>query len=859
MLTGEIFFIPPFVYFSTSGNRFHLVKLIMKKLTLAFALIGSFLSYNTICAQSIDESLANDTIAEISKDAKEATKYFLAREYAAAAELYKDAFSDASSRSEKAEIAFRIGECYRHMRDYKTAESQYKRAVKLNYGPMAQFYMAQAIQSQGKYEDAIKEFEEYRKMDPDSKLAEPAIKACKDAVDWKKNPTRYQVTNIPDFNTRQNDFGIMYAGKMGQFNEVFFASTREESTGKKEDGWLGEPYSDIYVSESERKTKRKPKKGEPKEEVSWSYPVPLDPLINTEDHEGVGVFDSRKKAMYFTRCIDVKRAQFGCAIFETRRMGTTWSEPEEVVITQDSSESVGHPALSLDDQILYFSGEIKGTRGGKDLWMTTFDRRAKEWTAPKNLGKLVNTGGDELYPFVHDDGYLYFASNGLPGMGGLDIFRVQLDEEGMPTGEVENMKYPINTEADDFNIIFESGAAQKGYLSSNRSDGRGGVDIYSVFEVPLKFILDGTITSAKDGKPVSQVTVRLDGSDGTSLVVNTDKDGNYQFTPDQLAENVTYKLNFEKKKFLNSTADFTTVGVPMTSFEYNSSENIFLHGFKLNSKMDPIEVPIVLPNVFFDLGKWDLRPEAQKALDSVVSILNNNPNIVIEMRSHTDYRDTDEKNKILSQHRADTCVSYIISKGIDKERLVAVGMGESEPFTIPENYKGYGFETFKPGIQLTENYIKRQPQKDQEVGNQINRRTDFKVLRDDYVPAQPAVEETAAGADAPKEKKKAKPEFYTVGARENIGKIAKNAGVTVRDIKELNGGLRGVRLTEGMVLKITPGADYSEFDKSHYQVQRGEDAKAISEATGVSVEDLENLNPDLDLDEVPAGTYIRTK
>ena len=326
-----------------------------------------------------------------------------------------------------------------------------------------------------------------------------------------------------------------------------------------------------------------------------------------------------------------------------------------------------------------------------------------------------------------------------------------------------------------------------------------------------------------------------------------------------MKENTQYKINVEKKKFLTNTADFTTIGVAMSSFEYVPSEQIFLHGMRITVKLDPIEVPIVLPNVFFDLAKWDLRPEAQQALDSVVVIMENNPTIVIELRSHTDYRDTDQKNKVLSQNRADTCVKYLISKGVAADRMVPVGMGETEPFVISESYKGYGAGNFEPGTKLTEAYIKRQSSEKQEIANQINRRTDFKVLRDDYVPNAPAPGTGETTQDDKKEEAKPIGEFHTCVARDNFGKIAKQYGLNVVQLKKLNGGLRGVRIFPGLMLKVTADGDYTDFDNSHYQVQMRDNMKTIAQKTGLSEKEIRELNDKIKDKDLKPGMWLNVK
>lgn len=798
----------------------------------------------------------------LAKETKKANAFFEAREYFSAIEAYKKAFSKAKSRKEKAAITFNLAECYRFMNDCKNASAQYKRAVKMRYDDIAQLRYADMLRCLGEYEEAIAEYEIYKQSNPGDVRGEKGIEASRQAVDWMTNKTRYTLVNQKDFNTKASDYHASYAGKRGKENTaLMISSMREEGEGKREDGWTGQTYSDIYFVEAERKKKgRSSRRGRGAQantqDLSWSTPVPLSETINTKEHEGVVAFDSRMKFMYFTKCINEKNMKLGCAIYKSRKMGQDWADPELVVLAPDSLSSVGHPTFSADDKFLYFAGEMPGTQGGKDIWVTTFDRRKKQWNTPKNLGPKVNTSEDEIYPFMNDDGYLYFSSNGLPGMGSQDIFRIKVGEDGMPVGDVENMKYPINSNADDFAIIWEKGGAERGFMASNRKGGRGSDDIYSVYLVPLRFTMDGVLVSSKDGTPIPQATIRLDGTDGTSIVVNTDKDGHFIFDKDKLKENTQYKINAEKKKFLTNTADFTTIGVDFSAFEYIPSENIYQHGMRIKIQLDPIEIPIVLPNVFFDLAKWDLRPEAMQALDSVVVIMNNNPNIVIELRSHTDYRDTDEKNKVLSQHRADTCVKYLVTKGVAADRMVPVGMGESSPFVIPEKYKFYGAGEFEAGTKLTEAFIKSQPGSKQEIANQINRRTDFRVLRDDYVPNAPAPGTTDGNTEKTKEDAVTIGEFYECQPRDTYGKIAKQNGINVVQLKKLNGGLRGVRIFPGLMLKVTPGGDYTEWDRTHYQVQMRDNMKTIAKKLSIKDKDLRDLNDGVKDKDLKPGMWL---
>lgn len=841
---------------------------------MKYAVFAACIALAAICPSQISAQTTGgeEPKEDLPKEYLEANEYFDAMEYYFAIEALKDAYSEVSERKQKAEIAFKLGESYRYIGEYKRAESQYERAYRLDYGSICLLKMGDMLKSQGEYEKAIEQYNLYREAVPQDIRGEQGIRSATEAKEWMTNPdSRYQVTNLGrDINSKNADYAAQYAGKAGRETEsVIFASFREGSTGKKQDGWTGENFSDLYIINQERRTRGRGRNAEAGP-VTWSVPVQIDgeeEIINTEHHEGVIAFDKMQRDMYFTRCRDVRRANMGCAIYVTKRMGVSWQTPELVILAPDSSYSVGHPSLSTDDEMLYFAGRLPGSLGGTDLWLTSYNRRERKWNEPTNLGNIVNTDGNESYPFAHDDGYLYFSSDGLPGMGGLDVFRVELGEDGMPIGAVENLKYPINSEANDYGLVFEPGGTERGFLtsnSSNRADHRGSDDLYSVYLVPLQYTISGTVTSSKNNKPVPQVTVRLDGADGTTSTVNTDGQGYYSFDRSKLSEGVSYKLNFEKSKYLTNTADATTVGVPISAHELIEDEagDYYIHNILVNKRIDPIEVPIVLPNVFFDLGKWDLRPEAQLALDSVVSILNNNPNITIELRSHTDYRSDDNFNLGLSQKRADTCVSYLVSKGVAKDRLEARGMGETEPFQIPEEYTSYGAETFDAGDHLTERFIRGLSAEDQEVANQINRRTDFKVLRDDYVPSTPVAEEGGTEGETPVGTQPTGPvegKFHTVVGRETLGRIAREYNLTVMDLRKLNGGMRGVRLEEGMILKITPNGDYAEFDRTHYMVERGDDYGKIAEKLGIEEDALEDLNPDIRENDLKPGMYIQIR
>ncbi len=849
----------------------------MRNPLLGVCLMFTSLVASPVFAQNADaDTSQTDPKEKVPKKLQKAYDAYAGNAYTDAIDLLKDALSDAKGRKEKGDVTFKIAESYRHIQDYKNAANYYQRTVKLGYdNKEAQLLYADMLKAQGLYEEALVAYKEYKKMVPTDPRGDVGIESTKQAVEWQNEPSRYAVDNIKSINSRNRDFAVAFGGKMRENDVLIFTSSREESVGGKEDGWTGEEFFDLFITSAERKTRRR-RRGAPAQEekispadMKWSTPVLLDEeFVNTKAHEGMAVFNSRKKDLYITRCArEDGSKEYICGIYITEQVGQNWKEAERVIIGGDTLANVGHPSLSAEDRFLYFVSDQFTTRGEHDIFVTTYDRRKKMWETPKNLGPAVNTTGEEYYPFMHDNGYLYFSSNGLPGMGGLDVFRIKIGEDGLPEpgAKAENMRAPINSNFNDYALVFQPGGDEVGYLSSNRNE-RTGDDIFAVMKTPLVFNVQGVITSAKTGLPVPETTVRLEGSDGTSITQVSDKDGYYVFDKEKIKPDVQYELTFEKKKYLSSTSNTTTIGVPLTSFEYIPSDNQFLNVLTVNKVLDPIDVPIVLPDVFFDLGKAFLRPEAKVALDSVVAILNTNPTLVIEMRSHTDYRDSDQSNQKLSQRRADSTVAYLIKKDIDSARLVAMGMGESEPFVIPENYKGYGAGEFPVGARLTEAYIKSLSAEKQEIANQINRRTDFKVLRDDYVPADPSKLPGANAVDvrdilSEKQNETAPPgEIYVLKARESLGIVARKFKINIRDLKQLNGGLRGVRPFEGMQLKVEKDGDYTAWDETHYQVQMRENSyKIIGKKLDIDDDTLEDLNPEIKSKDLKPGLWIKIK
>jgi peptidoglycan-associated lipoprotein len=628
---------------------------------------------------------------------RKANEEYVAGHYSAAADMLRKAYSSVKAKDEQALILFRIGECYRQIAVPTRAESWYTKAINKGYqDPVVFLYLAEAKKMNQKYAEAKEEFKKYKEKAPDDQRGEDGIKSCDWALKWLENGNGYLVENMKFFNSRQADFSPVYASD--DYNTVYFTSSREAASGKSVNAVTGESFTDLFVSRLDRKN-------------VWSQPIPVDGEINTEFDEGMCSFPSDYRTMYFTRCKNSKNKVHGCQILSTQLVSGVWSKAR-VIDMADDSIVVAHPAISPDDLTLYFVSDMPGGRGGKDIWKIARSSTADNWGAPENLGADINTAGDEMFPYVHADGTLYFSSNGHVGMGGLDIFKAK-KEEGRWT--VENMGYPVNSHADDFGITFQN-EEEQGFFSSNRTM-RGDDDIYIFTLPPLYFTLTGMVVDEKNNKPLAGGTVKIISSDGITNEMPTGNDGTFKTN---MKANTDYVFIASRKGYLNGKERETTKGVDRSK------------DFKITIPLASIENPIELTNIFYDFAKWDLRPESMVALDKLVEVLNDNPHITIELGSHTDSRGTAEDNQLLAQRRAQSVVDYLIEKGIAADRLTPKGYGEAQPKTVDEQLaKQYPF--LRQGTRLTEEYIlSLRNQNDQETAHQQNRRTDFRVLRTDY-------------------------------------------------------------------------------------------------------------------------------
>jgi peptidoglycan-associated lipoprotein len=626
-----------------------------------------------------------------------AERAWSAGEYYEAIDLYKDAYSAVSDRDLRTEIIFRIAKCYMKVSDIRQTESWFRRAITRNFeNPDVYWYYGEALKMNEKYEEAIEQFRIFKELVPDDPRGDIGIRSSEMAMNWIDNPNAYEVTEINFFNSRESDYSPAFAN--AEYNVVYFTSARKGDK-KNRHGVTGEFFSDIYESRLDR-------------QGNWSTPSPVDG-INSEFDEGTPSFNMGYTVMYFTSCKAARRKSNGCQIYQVSRSGERWGRPELIDLAADSLV-VAHPAISPDELTLYFVSDMPDGIGGKDIWKVTRGERNAPWSEPVNLGPEINTPGDEVFPYVHPDGTLYFSSNGHPGMGGLDIFKATKKENG--GWNVENLGYPLNSPADDFGITFERDT-ERGFFSSNR--GRRGVDnIFSFYLPPLFFNVDGEVKDIETDAVLAGSTVKMVGSDGAILDVNTGNNGKFRF---MLKPNVDYVFLASKEGYLTDKRSVTTRG-------HDKSKDFFI-----TINIQSFEKPIELPNILYDFARWDLRPESMVALDGLVETLNNNPGVVIELASHTDSRGGAAHNMELSQKRAQSVVDYLIESGIDAARLVPRGYGKSKPRIIDERMAAT-YKFLSAGTILSEEFIgKLATEELRETAHQINRRTEFAVLSIDYL------------------------------------------------------------------------------------------------------------------------------
>ena len=629
---------------------------------------------------------------------KKGDKFFAVGEYYDAAEQYRKAYTQTPSKERKTrgERALKLAECYRRINMTNKAIAAYSNAVRYKQADsLTQFYLGQLHMRNGNYKEAEKHF----KMATDSlpmndehwKLAENGLKSARMANQWRKEGSAYTVKRMDIFNSRRDDYSPMLGGD--EYNQLYFTSTRNQAQGDEYSGITGAKAADIFMSQKDDKGK-------------WGKPQSIDSELNSSFDEGACCFEPDGKTMYLTLCKTDANYPRYATIAVSYRSDATWGKPRELTISKDTLYSYAHPAVSPDGEWLYFVSDMPGGMGGLDIWRCRLLSHG-EPGAVENLGEPVNTAGDEMFPTFRPNGDLYFSSNGHPGMGGLDIFIYK-------NRQLEHLGFPINSQGDDFGMTFE-GKKNQGYFCSSRGDNRGNDHIYSFYNPEIIQTVKGWVYE-QDGYELTAAQVYMVGNDGTNLKLSVRGDGSFT---QEIKPGVDYVFLGTCKGFLNHQEELR-VEPASKSEEYT-----------LQFPLANISAPVLIENIFYDFNKATLRPESATALDELVGLLNENPNITIELSAHTDSRGSDQYNERLSQQRAESVVRYLIDHGIAADRLTPKGYGEGMPKKIKRKVaEKYPF--LKEGDVLSEAFITTLPEEQQEQCHQLNRRTEFRVLRTTY-------------------------------------------------------------------------------------------------------------------------------
>lgn len=617
-------------------------------------------------------------------------------EYFDAARTYRKIYNKLTKREDRTlrgEVAYKMAECHRNLNQYARASSAYQNAMRYGYADSTMFLsLARMQHAQGQYAQAIKNYEEYLNWHPGDVIARNGLSGARMGAE-KTGRTRYIVKNAKLFNSQRSDFSPMFLDK--SLDQIYFTTTNEKVTGDRKSEITGMKKGDIWFSSRN-------------ERGEWKRPEPVEGELNSEVDEGTPAFTPDGRTMYLSKARREPNAHTAVEIYTSQRSDAAWSAPVKYQITADTLSSYAHPAVSPDGRWLYFSSDMPGGVGGRDIWRVSLVDRAGSL---ENLGEWINTPGDEMFPSFRSDSVLYFASNGHPGYGGLDIFRAEMTKSG--GWNVTNMGTPVNSASDDFGITF--GEGESGYFSSNRGDNRGYDHIYS-FELPdLKILISGWVLD-RDEEPVPNAIIRIVGNDGSNQKQIARNDGSFSFPLDR---GVSYVMLAGAKGYLNSKQEFTS-DTAEEDAEYSVD-------FILAS----ITKPVVIDNIFYDFDKATLRPESKTALDEMAQVLRDNPNVTIEMASHTDRKGSEQYNIDLSSRRARSVIDYLISVGISPDRLQSQGYGKSRPKTITKKL-AREFPQFSEGQVLDEPFILTLSEADQEIADQINRRTEFQVLSIDY-------------------------------------------------------------------------------------------------------------------------------
>ncbi len=620
-------------------------------------------------------------------------------EYFDAAADFKQAYQKTppKERRTRGAIARRMALCYEKSLQTGKAIVAYRNAIRYKEDQGADHLaLARLLMKNGNYKDAVAEFQATLDSMPGNAMATAGLEAAKRAPEIKTVGSRYTVKRLDELNGRRADYSPMLLGDNG--DEIYFTSTRKEAEGDELSGITGMKPGDIFYSSKDEKGK-------------WTKPVAVTG-VNSAYDEGACCFSPDGREMYLTQCVTDPSSPRYAKIVKANRADASWGKPSEVEISRDTLSSFAHPAVSPDGEWLYFTSDMPGGMGGLDIWRVRITGHGLGGV--ENLGSPINTDGDEAFPTFRPNGDLYFSSNGHPGLGGYDIFMARKGKDGKTV--ISHPGYPLNSAGDDFGMTFE-GVHNRGFFSSNRGDARGWDHLYSFVNPEIEQTVKGWVYEI-DGYELPQAQMYCVGDDGTNEKLTLKSDGSFTKT---MSPGVSYLFLAACKGFLNHKEEIKALSNPKESRDTT-----------LQFALANISAPVLIDNIFYDFDKATLRDSSKVALDQLVNILNDNPNVTIELAAHTDYVGSATYNKGLSQRRAESVINYLIAHGIAADRLTPVGYGKERPRTVNRRLAAR-LSWLKEGDVLTEQFIKAlNDNKRQEICNQLNRRTEFSVLRTTY-------------------------------------------------------------------------------------------------------------------------------
>ncbi len=620
---------------------------------------------------------------QLQQEIAKARQSYQSKKYNTAASQFQKLYNKIRDEELQNEMLFMIAESYRKANNFKQAFEWYEKLVNTKYpDPRILFSYGLLLKNFERYEDANRQFYDYLFEVPGSIEATREMEACKLAQQWKAHPQKFELTNMTFLNTEFSDYAPFAFQQ-----QLLWSSSRKEATGNVVFEWTGQKCSDFFSSSFNN--------------GNWDKPANTTGEVNTPYNEGVGCVDATGNTMYYTQCNGVDGKGVNCKLYVSYWQNGKWSKGQELPFSSDSF-SVGHPSMRADGKRLFFASDMPGGMGEKDIYFIDYNPLNDTWGKPVNLGPNVNTAEDDMFPYIHLDGQLYYASKGWPGMGGLDLYKTT-DSSGTFKRAI-NLLYPINSGGDDFGITFIADSIVRnstgfvGYISSNRQGGKGDDDLYGISIKPFICLVKGKVIEKETGAFMPSATINVVNSTKPLYAIQTNDSG--VFTAELPLQDSLSITAVKDKYFRSIPIQINTVGLTA-----DTTIEIIL-------TIEPIPVEdyeFTLQGIYYDLDKADIRPDAAKVLDSLVLILNANPSITIELGSHTDSRAPEDYNLKLSQRRAQSAVDYLVRNGIDKNRLVAVGYGETKLVNDCVD-----------GVECTEEQ------------HQENRRTTIRVLSTDF-------------------------------------------------------------------------------------------------------------------------------